>query len=163
MADHGFATTFAVDRAPTEAFDAITNVRGWWSEEIDGRTDQLGAEFTYRHEDVHRCRIRVTEAVPGRKVSWLVVDNYFKFTEDETEWTGTTISFDISEKDGQTEVRFTHQGLVPAYECFEVCCTAWGFYVNGSLQSLITNGEGQPNGHGRPGLRAEEAAAGEGR
>jgi hypothetical protein len=163
MADHGFATTFAVDRAPTEAFHAITNVRGWWSEEIDGRTDQVGAEFTYRHEDVHRCRIRVTEAVPGRKVSWLVVDNYFNFTEDETEWTGTTISFDISEKDGQTEVRFTHQGLVPAYECFEGCCTAWGFYVNGSLQSLITNGEGQPNGHGRPRLPAEEAAAGQGR
>jgi hypothetical protein len=163
MADHGFTTTFAVDRTPTEAFDAITNVRGWWSEEIGGRTDQLGAEFTYRHEDVHRCRIRVTEAVPGRKVSWLVVDNYFNFTEDETEWTGTTISFDISEKDGQTEVRFTHQGLVPAHECFEVCSTAWGFYVNDSLQSLITTGEGQPNGRGRPRLPAEEAAAGQGR
>jgi hypothetical protein len=54
MTDHGFTTTFPVDRTPTEAFDAITNVRGWWSEEIDGRTDQLGAEFTYRHEDVHR-------------------------------------------------------------------------------------------------------------
>lgn len=60
----------------------------------------------------------MTEAVPGRKVSWLVVDNYFNFTRDETEWTGTTITFDISEKDGQTEVRFTHQGLVPADECF---------------------------------------------
>ncbi|MEU7895831.1 SRPBCC domain-containing protein [Nonomuraea sp. NPDC049152] len=162
MTDHGFTTTFAVDQTPTQAFDAITDVRGWWSEEIDGRTDQLGAEFTYRYEDVHRCRIRVTEAVPGRKVSWLVVDNYFNFTEDETEWTGTTITFDISEKDGQTEVRFTHQGLVPAYECFEVCTTAWGFYV-GSLRSLIATGEGQPNGRGRPRLPAEEAASGQGR
>jgi hypothetical protein len=152
-----------VDQTPTEAFDAITNVRGWWSEEIDGRTDQLGAEFTYRHEDVHRCRIRVTEAVSGRKVSWLVVDNYFNFIDDQTEWTGTTISFDISEKDGQTEVRFTHHGLVPAYECFAVCSTAWGFYVNGSLRSLITTGEGQPNGRSRPCLPAEEAAAGQGR
>jgi uncharacterized protein YndB with AHSA1/START domain len=148
MIDHAFTTSFAVDQTPAEAFDAITNVRGWWSEEIDGRTDQLGAEFTYRNEDVHRCRIRVTEAVPGRKVSWLVLDNHFNFTEDETEWTGTTISFDIAEKDGQTEVRFIHQGLVPAYECFEVCSTAWGFYVNSSLQSLIITGEGQPNGRG---------------
>lgn len=162
MTDHGFTTTFAVDQTPTQAFDAITDVRGWWSEEIDGRTDRLGAEFTYRYEDVHRCRIRVTEAVPGRKVSWLVVDNHFNFTEDETEWTGTTITFDISEKDGQTEVRFTHQGLVPAYECFEVCSTAWGFYV-GSLRSLIATGAGQPNGRGRPRLPAEEAASGKGR
>jgi hypothetical protein len=138
MTDHGFTTTVAVDRTPTEAFDAISDVRGWWSKEIDGRTDQLGAEFTYRREDGHRCRIRVTEAVPGRKVSWLLVDNYVNFTEDETEWTGTAISFDISEKDGQTEVRFTQQGLVPEYECFEVCSTSWGCYVNGSLQSLGT-------------------------
>jgi hypothetical protein len=29
MADHGFTTTFAVDRTPTEAFDAITNIRRW--------------------------------------------------------------------------------------------------------------------------------------
>jgi hypothetical protein len=69
MADHAFTTTFTVDRTPTEAFAAITNVRGWWSEEIDGRTDQLGAEFAHHYEDVHRCRIRVTELVPGRKVS----------------------------------------------------------------------------------------------
>jgi len=163
MTDHGFTTTFTVDRTPTEAFDAITDVRGWWSEEIDGPTDQVGAEFTYRYEHVHRCRIRVTDAVPDRKVSWLVVDNYFNFTADETEWTGTTIHFDIAERDGRTEVRFTHQGLVPAEECYEICSTAWGFYVNGSLQSLITAGVGQSNGRGRPRLPAEAAAAGQGR
>jgi hypothetical protein len=84
MADHGFTTTFAVDRAPAEASGAVTSVRGWRPEEIGGRTGQPGAEFTYRHEDVHRCRIRVTQAVPGRKASWLVADNYFNFTEDET-------------------------------------------------------------------------------
>ena len=148
MSDHGFATTFTVDQTPTEAFDAITNVRGWWSEEIDGRTDQAGAEFTYHYEDVHRCRIRVTEVVPGRKVSWLVMENYFNFTADEAEWTGTTVSFDISAADGQTEVRFTHQGLVPAYQCFEICANSWGFYVNDSLRSLITTGAGQPNSRG---------------
>ncbi|MFD1938230.1 MULTISPECIES: SRPBCC family protein [Nonomuraea] len=162
MTDHGFTTTFTVDRTPMEAFDAVIDARGWWSEEIDGPTDQPGAEFTYHYEDVHRCRIQVTEAVPGRKVSWLVVDNYFDFTEDKTEWIGTTISFDISDEDGKTEVRLTHQGLVPAYECFEVCSTAWDFYA-GSLRSLITTGEGQPNGRGRPRLPLEEAAAGQGR
>jgi hypothetical protein len=62
MSDQSFTTTFSVDQTPEEAFDAMNNVRAWRSEEIDGGTDQLGAEFTYRHEDVHRCRIRVTRS-----------------------------------------------------------------------------------------------------
>ena len=125
MSDHSFTTSFTVDRAPKEAFAAIADVRGWWSDEIDGGTAELGDEFIYRYEDVHCCRIRVTEVVPDRKVSWLVVENHFDFTADKTEWTGTTISCDISEKDAQTEVRFTHQGLVPEYACFDVCSTSW--------------------------------------
>jgi hypothetical protein len=163
MSKHSFATSFSVDRTPREAFEAITNVRGWWSEEIDGDTAEPGGEFTYHYEDVHRCTIRVTELNPGRKVSWLVVENYFDFTQDQTEWTNTTITFDISEKDGQTEIRFTHQGLVPEHECFDVCSTSWSFYVNDSLRNLITTGEGQPNGRDRPRVPAEELATGQGR
>src|SRR5262249_11719588 len=127
-----------------------------WGEDIDGPTDRLGEEFTYRFEDQHVCRIRVVELVPGRKVSWLVVDNYFDFTQDKTEWRDTAISFEIAENDGRTEIRFAHLGLVPEYECFAVCSNAWGFYINGSLRSLITTGEGRPNAKGRPRTPVEE-------
>jgi hypothetical protein len=37
-----FTTTFSVDRTGQEAFEAITNVRGWWSQEVEGVTDQVG-------------------------------------------------------------------------------------------------------------------------
>jgi hypothetical protein len=46
---------------------------------------------------------------------------------------------------GKTELRFTHVGLVPAFECYGGCSDAWGFYINDSLRSLITTGKGQPN------------------
>lgn len=140
-----FTTTFTVDQTPEEVFVAINNVRGWWSGDIEGRTDQLGAEFTYRYEDVHYSKQRITELTPGKKVVWLVLDSFLNFTKDKTEWNGTEITFEISKKGDKTELRFTHQGLVPAFECFNDCSTAWGFYINSSLRRLITTGQGEPN------------------
>ena len=126
-------------------FDAINNVRGWWSEEIEGNTGTLGDEFTYRHKDVHSCKLKLIEVIPDKKVVWLVLDNHFNFTEDESEWKDTKITFEVSRKDDETEVHFTHFGLVPEYECYGVCSNAWGSYINGSLRSLITTGKGRPN------------------
>ena len=145
MSSPNFTATFAVDQTPEEVFAAINDVRGWWSGDIEGDTDKLGDEFTYRYEDVHYSVQRITESIPGKKVVWLILDSYLSFVEDTTEWNGTTVTFDITDKGGQTELRFTHVGLVPEYECFENCSSAWGFYVNGSLRNLITTGSGQPN------------------
>lgn len=145
MSDQSYTTSFSVDRAPEEVFDAINNVRGWWQTEIEGDTDKAGGEFSFRFEDVHYCKIRVTELVPGEKVVWRVVDNYMSFINDQSEWKDTEIRFELAAKDGTTEVRFTHAGLVRAYECFDVCSNAWGLYIGDSLPSLITTGKGKPN------------------
>ena len=80
MATSDFTTTLLVEQTPTEAFNAINNVRGWWSEEIEGSTDKLNDEFTYHYQDVHRCKMKLTEVIPDKKVVWLVLDNYFNFT-----------------------------------------------------------------------------------
>jgi activator of Hsp90 ATPase-like protein len=145
MTSQNFTSSFAVDQTPEEAFAAIKNVRGWWSEEIEGTTDKLGATFTYHYEDIHRCKMKITEFVPGKKVVWLVLDNYFNFTEDKTEWKGTKVIFEVFKQDNKTQLRFTHEGLVPEYECFKVCSNAWGSYINGSLRSLIETSKGHPN------------------
>ncbi|TMR94464.1 SRPBCC family protein [Nonomuraea basaltis] len=145
MNDNSLTIAFTVDRTPDQAFAAITNVRGWWSGEIDGLTDELGAEFTYRYQDLHRSTQRITELIPGRRVAWHIVDGHLSFVDDTTEWTGTDITFDIVPTGDGTEVRFTHVGLAPDYECFERCSSAWGFYIATSLRSLINDGSGQPN------------------
>jgi hypothetical protein len=88
----------------------------------------------------------VTELVPGKKVVWRVLDNYMNYIDDQSERQDTEIRFELSENDGTSEVRFTHAGLVPAYECFDICSNAWGFHIGGSLRSLITTGEGKPSG-----------------
>src|ERR1041384_435453 len=103
-----FSTSFVVDQTPGEVFNAVTNVRGWWSEQIDGKAKNLHDEFTYRFEDVHRCHVRLVEVVPGKKVVWLVLDNFFSFTKDTTEWKGTHMIFEIVEQDGKSHLHFTH-------------------------------------------------------
>jgi Activator of Hsp90 ATPase homolog 1-like protein len=145
MTTKDYTTSFLVDGTSEQVFAAINNVRGWWSGEIDGRTDKLGAEFTYRYQDVHRSTQRITELVPGKKVVWHVLDAKINFVKDKAEWNGTDIIFEITKKGDKTELRFTHVGLVPAIECYGKCAGAWGFYISDSLRSLITTGKGDPN------------------
>ena len=148
MLNPGFTTAILVNQTPEEAFAAINNVRGWWSGEIEGETDRPGAEFTYRYKDVHRSKQKITEFIPGKKVVWHVLDSQLSFVNDRSEWNDTDVVFEISKKEGQTEVRFTHAGLVPQYECFGRCSNAWGALVNANLRKLITTGEGQPDAFG---------------
>ena len=132
-----FTTTFTVDQTAARVFAAINDVRGWWDGDIEGDTEHLGDVFTYRHEPQHRSVQRITESIPGERVTWHVDDAELTFVEDRDEWIGTDIRFDISERDGRTEVRFSHLGLTPGVECYEACSTAWGYYVNTALRALI--------------------------
>ena len=141
----GFTTTFLVAQSPKEVFDAVNNVRGWWSGNIEGITDKLGAEWTYSYKDMHRSKQKITELVPGKKIVWHVLDSYLSFVKDKTEWNGTDVVFEISKKDGKTQLKFTHAGLVPEFECYDDCSNAWGGYINGSLRNLIIKGKGRPN------------------
>jgi len=140
-----YTASFTVDQTPEEVFKAINNVRGWWSGEVTGDTDKLGAEFTYRVEGVHRSKQKIAKLVAGQQVVWRVVDAELTFTKDKSEWKGTEIVFEIAKKGDKTEVRFTHVGLVPAYECYSNCSNAWGLLVKGNLRRLVETGEVQPS------------------
>ena len=144
MGTKDYTITYTVDQSPEEVFNAINNVRGWWSEEIEGRTDKLGAEFKFHYQDLHRTTQKITELVPGKKVAWHVVESHINFVKDKAEWKDTDVVFEIARKGKKTELRFTHIGLVPTIECYGNCSGAWGFYVNESLRGLITTGKGQP-------------------
>ena len=142
MSDRDYTATITVDQTPEEVFAAVTDVRGWWSAEIEGDTGKLGDVFLFHIPGVHRCTMTLT--VPGRRVVWSVSDSHIDYIEDKSEWDGTEVVFDISATDGGTQLRFSHIGLVPGIECFDACSDAWGSYVTGSLRSLITTGTGAP-------------------
>ena len=159
MSTSDFTTTIVVDQTPSEVFNAINNPRGWWSEEIEGDTGKLNEEFKYHYQDVHRSKMKIIEFIQDKKVVWQVVDNYFSFTKDKNEWKGNEIIFEIFPMDNKTQLRFTQLGLVPEYECYDICQNAWSTYIQKSLYSLITTGKGQPNGKDKPQTEDEKRLA----
>jgi hypothetical protein len=143
MATTNFTTTILVNQTPSEVFDAINNVREWWQGEIEGSTDKLNDEFTYRMEEFHFSKQKIVEFIPDEKVVWLITDSQLNFIKDKSEWTGTKIIFEIYGINNKTQLRFTHQGLVPKIECYGDCSNAWGQLIQQSLFSLITTGKGK--------------------
>jgi hypothetical protein len=75
-------------------------------------------------------------------VVWLVTDCYLPWYSDKTEWTNTRLIFDLQEKNGVTEVVFTHEGLTPAVECYKDCESGWSHWISTSLQSYLATGTG---------------------
>jgi uncharacterized protein YndB with AHSA1/START domain len=142
MTSQDFHSTFSVPQSPEEVFAAITDPKRWWTGDIEGSAIKIGDTFSYRYGDVHYSKQKVTDLVPGQRAVWQVLESHLPGNEDPEEWNGTEIRFEITDNDGQTEVRFSHQGLVPSFQCFDSCSSAWGFYINGSLKRFITTGEG---------------------
>ena len=143
MNEQSYTTTILVDQTPAAVFAAIKDARTWWTGEpgVSGNTDKLGDVFTYQYRDVHRSTHKITELVTERKIVWHTLEAQLNFVPNKSEWTGTDIVFDITKQVDQTEVHFTHIGLVPAIQCYGDCSGAWGYYINECLRGLITIGK----------------------
>jgi len=144
MKNNNYTLTLKTDQSAEQVFTTIMNVRGWWSglykEEFTGASEKAGDEFTFRAGDgAHYSKQKLLELVPNKKIVWLVTDSRLSFIEKPDEWTGSKLVFNISPKHDHTEITFTHEGLTPEVECYDVCAPTWTTYLQNKLVPLITN------------------------
>ena len=137
-----FTTRILVDQSPKVVYKTVLNVRAWWQglhgETIKGNTSDLHGEFTYHAgAGAHYSKQKLVELIPDRKVVWLVTESKLTFLKEQDEWTGTKISFEISKVGDKTEIRFTHVGLVPTIECYDVCSQVWSQYIEERLLAAL--------------------------
>jgi hypothetical protein len=145
MKANSFSKTLITNRSPEEVFHAVNNVRLWWtgyySEKINGDSQQLNDEFTFSAGDgVHFSKQKLIEVIPGKKIVWLISEANLSFVEKPDEWVGTKVIFTISKKGDKTELIFTHEGLTPDFQCYEGCAPAWTQYLDNKLLPLINSG-----------------------
>jgi hypothetical protein len=131
-----------------EAFEKIGHVPEWWNTHFEGSASKPHDTYIAHWQD-NFIKVEVTEMVPDQKIVWFVTDCYFTWLRDETEWKGTSMVFEISAQGNETQIHFTHVGLVPEIECYEICKAGWNAYIKKSLFQFLTQGKGLP----LPGLR----------
>lgn len=142
MGNKDFNSSITAPITPAEAIKKIGNIPGWWGVTFTGSTEKQNDRFTVKMTGDSFFNFTVEELVPGKRVVWLVTDCYMPWYSDKKEWTNTRLIFDLREKNGVIEIRFTHEGLTPEVECYKDCESGWVHWIKTSLFSYLTTGEG---------------------
>ncbi|MDP4216074.1 MAG: SRPBCC domain-containing protein [Bacteroidota bacterium] len=143
MKQPDYTASILVKASTDKAFHCINDIAAWWTENIEGPTKAQGDEFTI-HWGTDFVTIKIVESVPEKKVVWYVTDCHLHWLADVKEWKDTQMIFVLSAEGNCTRIDFTHGGLAPQVECYEMCVKGWDQYFTDSLAKLINEGKGMP-------------------
>ena len=143
---NSYKVSMSSNVSPREAFDGISRVSEWWTNDLDGSSRELNDEFTTHHNNGKTfVTMKLTEVIPDKMIVWEVTDCYLDWLEDKTEWKNTRLIWNISTASNSTTIHMTHAGLVPEIECYNDCRKGWDFYIKESLYKLLTQHKGLPD------------------
>ena len=137
-----YSASIMVPVTATDTLKKISNLPGWWGVRFSGKAEKLNDEFEIKMSGDSYFKMRVAELTPAKKLVWLVTDCHMPWYTDKNEWTNTKLIFDVVENNGSTILKFTHQGLTPDVECYKDCSPGWSHWIQTSLFSYLTTGQG---------------------
>ncbi|HEY9101459.1 SRPBCC domain-containing protein [Chitinimonas sp.] len=142
-----YQQSLVIEASPAAVYAALatpTGLKGWWTEDCEGAS-QTGGSLQFRFGDTHKT-MRIERLEPGRLVHWRCTQAHVAIAElsRKDEWVGTELAFQLSDLGaGRTRLDFSHYGLTPALECYELCNRGWQHFL-GSLQQYAQTGKGTP-------------------
>jgi uncharacterized protein YndB with AHSA1/START domain len=145
MLGRSYSTEILVSVKPESVYNAITkDIDKWWTE-LSNQALQVGDQLIVRFEKTTSWVMTVSEAFPNRSLVWKVAEanHDLEGITKKDEWKGTTIKWKIAGNETGSKVTLTHQGLVPALECYKICQAGWGYFL-GSLKNYLETGKGYP-------------------
>lgn len=123
---------------PEKVYQAVTTQEGlasWWCKQTTAKPE-IGFVniFTFGQ---FRNEMKVTDLTPNKRAAWECINSI-------EEWIGTSISFELEERNGNTLLRFTHGGWRAVTDTFAGCNYDWGRFIK-SLKSFCETGTGEPS------------------
>jgi hypothetical protein len=137
-----YQSTITVKLPAEQALNRISKITDWWGVTMEGNPSKLNDNFVIRMTGDSFFNMRVSELIPDKKMSWHISDCNMPWYNNKKEWTDTSLIFEcVPESDG-TRITFTHEGLTPQSECWEDCKPGWTHWIQTSLYSYLTTGQG---------------------
>ena len=127
-----------IKATPEKVYQAVTTQEGieaWWCKNTTAKPEEGFVNIFIFGQ--YRNEMKVTDLVPSKRAAWECINSI-------EEWIGTTISFDLEEKNGNTLLRFTHGSWRAATDMFAACSYDWAIFLK-SLKSYCETGTGQPS------------------
>jgi len=126
-------------------YKALTEeIDKWWSE-IENSSKNIGDIFKISFGKESYWRFNLIELEKNKKIVWKCTESNqdHNLKGIDKEWLNSEITWTIAEKDNMTIINFVHKGLVSDGICYDVCATAWDFYILDSLKSYLETGIGK--------------------
>ncbi len=147
MTEQSYSKKLSVSANVESVYKAITKeIDKWWTVHSNEAIN-VGDILTVEFGEPYFMSMEVEDSIPNKLLVWHVVAaNMFTGESgiNNDEWIGTKIQWEISRAERGSDISLFHEGLVPSFECYDICKNGWDFFL-GSLKDFLDTGIGSPH------------------